>query len=131
MKNSRIIKTLMRMKNNKSQLTLSKRFENFGTNLLKFCNKNILHIEAATRGCLYKQAVRKHFAKFTGEHLCRSLWNFIKKEVFLWILRNFLEHLFTEQLRVAACDFTGGCFWSYMFVRVLNTLLNARKHGFS
>ena len=52
-----------------------------------------------------KEGVLKNFAKFTGNHLCQSLLfrqacNFIKKDsgtgVFLWILRNFLEHLFLQ-----------------------------------
>ena len=30
--------------------------------------------EAATRGVLYKKGVLKNFAKFTGKHLCQSLF---------------------------------------------------------
>ena len=46
MKDSAIIRTLMRTINNKSQVNLTKRFENFGTNLLKYAEslrKQICH----------------------------------------------------------------------------------------
>ena len=54
-----------------------------------------------------KKGVLENFAKFTGKHLYqsqRSTCNFIKKRgsatgVFLWILRNFSEHLFIEDLQ--------------------------------
>ena len=55
-----------------------------------------------------KKVTLKNFAKFTSKHLCQSLFfnkvagwkpaTLLKKDfgigVFLWILRNFLEHLF-------------------------------------
>ena len=48
-----------------------------------------------------KKGILKNFAKFTGKHLCKSLFFnklYSKRDpgtgVFLWILRNFLEHLF-------------------------------------
>ena len=72
-----------------------------------------------------KKGVLRNFAKFTGKHLCQSLF-FLKKDsgtdvflclrpatffkkrdsstcVFLWILQNFLEHLFLQNT-------SGGCF---------------------
>ena len=68
--------------------------------------------------CSMKKAVLRNFAKFTGKHLCQSLFlkkvailrpaTFLKRDpgtgVFLWILRNFLEHLFH---RTPLDD----CFW--------------------
>ena len=62
----------------------------------------LLVSEAATRGVLWKKGVLRNFAKFTGKHLCRSLF-LIKLQasglqlyqkrnsgtvVFLWTLRN-------------------------------------------
>ena len=81
MKDSKIIKTLMTTTNNKSQVTLMKRCENFRTNLLKICNKKILHTEAATTGVLHEKDVLKSLAKSTGKHLCKSLFNFFPKIV--------------------------------------------------
>ena len=61
------------------------------------------------------KVVLRNFTKFTGKHLCQSLFfskvaclcNFIKKDfgtgVFLWILRNYSEHLFYR-------TFLGDCF---------------------
>ena len=63
--------------------------------------------ETAT-GWVLKKVALKNFAKFTRKHLCQSLFfnkvagwkpaTLLKKDfgigVFLWILRNFLEHLF-------------------------------------
>ena len=40
MKDSATIKTLLRTLNNKSQVNLTKLFENVGTDLLKFCKKH-------------------------------------------------------------------------------------------
>ena len=57
-----------------------------------------------------KKGALKNFAKFTGKHMYQSLFfNFIKKRdsgtcVFLWILRNFEEHLFLQNT-------SGGCFY--------------------
>ena len=64
----------------------------------------------------YKKGVLGNFGKFTGKHLCLRLFfykvaglacNFFKKRVsgtcvFLWILRNFQEHLFYRTNPVAA-----------------------------
>ena len=48
------------------------------------------------RRCSLRKSVLRNFAKFTGKHLCQSL--FIKKEtlarVFVIILRNSVEQLF-------------------------------------
>ena len=52
------------------------------------------------RRCSVKNGVLRNFARFTGKHLCQVSF-LIKLQaescgtgVFLWILRNFLEHLF-------------------------------------
>ena len=59
----------------------------------------------------FKIGVLENFANFTGKHLCQSLFSnkvaglrpitlFKKRDsgtsVFLWVLRNFKEHLFLE-----------------------------------
>ena len=53
-----------------------------------------------------KKGALGNFTKFTGKHLCQSLF-FNKKDsgtgVFLWILWNFWEHLFLQNA-------FGGCF---------------------
>ena len=62
------------------------------------------------RRCSVRKGVLRNFAKFTGKHLCQSL--FFNKvagtSVFLWILRNFWEHFF---YRTPADD----CFLSNFF----------------
>ena len=54
-----------------------------------------------------KKGVLRNFAKFTGKHLCQSLF-FNKvaglRPVFMWILRNFLEQLFYRTPLVAASE---------------------------
>ena len=70
----------------------------------KFC---MASPEAVVQRCSEKKLLLKLLAEFTGKHLCWSLFNkvsclqtcnFIKRDsntgVFLWILRNFEEHLF-------------------------------------
>ena len=71
--------------------------------------------EVAT-GVSYKKDVLKYFAKLIGKHLCQSLFfnnvaglrpaTLLNRDsgtgVFLWILRNFYEHLFIENLRATA-----------------------------
>ena len=47
----------------------------------------------------YEISIIKDFAKFTGKHLCRSLWFNKVAGVFLWILRNFKNTFFIKQLR--------------------------------
>ena len=54
-----------------------------------------------------KKGVLRNSAKFTGKHLCQSLFfNKVAGDsdtgVFLWILRNFYEHLLTVYLWTAA-----------------------------
>ena len=39
--------------------------------------------EAATGGVLYRQGVFKNFAKFTGKHLCQSLFYKVAAHLFL------------------------------------------------
>ena len=55
--------------------------------------------EAVTQSCSVKKAVLRNFAKFTVEHLRHS-----GVGVSLWILRNFLEHLFYRTPLVAASE---------------------------
>ena len=65
---------------------------------------------SSLRRCSVRKGVHRNFSKFTGKHLHQSLFfnkvpglrpvTFEKrgsgKGVFLWILRNFYEHLFKE-----------------------------------
>ena len=67
---------------------------------------------SSTRRCSIGKDVLKNFAKFTRKHLCRSLFfnkvaglrpaTLLKRDsgtvVFLWILRNFQEHLLYRTL---------------------------------
>ena len=61
-----------------------------------------LFVRSSYCRCSLKNGVHENFAKFTGKHLCDSLFlnnNFIKKEtlaqrVFLEILQSFQEHIF-------------------------------------
>ena len=68
-----------------------------------------------------KKGVLRNSAKFTGEHLCQSLFfnnvaglrptTLLKKRlwcVFLWILWNFYEHLFLQ-------NNSGGCLCTHLF----------------
>ena len=73
------------------------------TNFLKHCYFRSSHLR-----CSVKKGVLRNFAKFAGKHLWQRFFfnkvagqacNFIKKRApgacaFLWILRNFSEHLF-------------------------------------
>ena len=68
----------------------------------------------------FKKIVFKNFTKLKGNHLCHSLffnkvagWGLHLYEircsgtgVFLWILRNFWKHLFTEHIRATASEFS-------------------------
>ena len=63
---------------------------------------------SSQRWCSVRKGVLRNFAKFTGKHLCQSLFfskvagqpaTLLKKRLwhmcfFLWILRNFYDHLF-------------------------------------
>ena len=73
-----------------------------------------------------RKGFHRNFAKFTGKHLCWSPFlnkvavlkacNFVKKDsgtgVFLWILRNFLEHLFLQNT-------SGGCFCQFYYASMI------------
>ena len=52
-----------------------------------------------------KTGALRNFVKFTGKQLYQSLL-FNGADVFLWILWNFLEHLFLQNI-------SGGCFWNW------------------
>ena len=68
--------------------------------------------------CFMKKGVLGNFTKFTGKHLCQSLffnkvaglqlyWKIDSGTgVLLWILWNFQEHLLTEHIRVTASIFS-------------------------
>ena len=85
----------------------------------------------ATISVLLKKVVLTNFVIFTGEHLCWSLLfnkiagvqacNFVKKDfntgVFLWILRNFPEHIFWKTL-------SNGCFSPFSLRLVSGIHLN-------
>ena len=72
--------------------------------------------EAPNGGVLWKKIVLKNSAKFIGKHLCQSLFlrkvsslrgaTLLKKNsgtgAFMWILRNFLQHLFYDTSPVVA-----------------------------
>ena len=71
---------------------------------LLLCCRNVRISEAVVRKLFCKKGVLKTFTKFAGKHPCQSL--ILKKVaglrpgIFLWILRNFKEHLFfTEHLQ--------------------------------
>ena len=70
----------------------------------------LIEFRWSQRRCSIKRAILKHFAIFMGKHFCWSLFliklqtfrpaTLLKRNsnavAFLWILRNFKEHLFTE-----------------------------------
>ena len=75
-----------------------------------------IFIQNQSPGCSMKKGVLKNFPKFTGKHLCQSLFfnkvaglrpaTLLKRDsgadVFLWILRNFYEHFFYRTRRMTA-----------------------------
>ena len=83
---------------------------------------------SSLRRCSVRKGVLKNFAIFAGEHLCLSLFlinkvaglkaNLLKRrlatllkrnsntDIFLWILRNFQEHLIWKTS-------ANGCFWRW------------------
>ena len=87
--------------------------------LCKTLSKALELSEAVVQGC----SVKKVFLKFTGKHLCQSLFfnevagsglQFYLKRgssagVFLWILRNFEEHLLLQNT-------SGGSFRLFQFL---------------
>ena len=78
-----------------------------------------------------KNGVLRNFAKFTRKHLCQSLFFnkiaglrpaiLLKRDsgtgVFLWVLWNFEEHLFSQNT-------SGGCFWLLHLKRKCASLYN-------
>ena len=57
-----------------------------------------------------RKGVLRNFAKVTGKHLCQSLFSRkIGLAKFLWILQNFLEHLFLQ-------NSSGGCFCNSLII---------------
>ena len=72
-----------------------------------------------------KKCVPRNFAKFTRKHLCQKLY--LKRDsgtgVFLWILRNFYEHLFLQNT-------SGGCFCNKQHLRSIWSLFGekVRQH---
>ena len=58
--------------------------------------KTLLTDRSSRLEVFFKKGVVRYFAKFTGKHLCRRLF------FFLWILRNFWDHLFYRTVLVAS-----------------------------
>ena len=99
---------------------VNKHFETTNVITMRFLLK--LHRSSHWR-CSIEKGVFKNLTKFTGKHLCQSLFliklhtlacNFIKKRdsgtcVFLWILLIFLEHLFYGTP-------PGDCFMSHLYL---------------
>ena len=50
--------------------------------------------KSSQRRCSIEEGVLKNLKKFTGKHLCQSLKRDSGTGILLWILLNFLEHLF-------------------------------------
>ena len=67
---------------------------------------NRLTVFRSTRGVLWKKVVLKNFTKFTGKHLCRSLFlqTFIKNEDYAKLCE-IVNTCFVEHLRTAASVF--------------------------
>ena len=85
------------------------------TNLNKFC----LFDRSSHRRCSIEKGVLKTFAKFTGKHLCQSLF-FIKKETLAKVFscefcKIFKNTFFIEHLRASASDLTQKPFNSYPY----------------
>ena len=70
----------------------------------KLCNRMVSSINRSShQRCSIRKGILRNFAKFTGKRLYQSL--FFGTKVFLWIFRNFLEHLFYRTP-------LGDCFWT-------------------
>ena len=78
----------------------------------------ILFFKSSRPEVFCKKVILKKFAKFTGKHLRAAA--LFKRDpntgVFLWLLRNFLEHLFKQST-------SSGCF--YFFFLILTYLFSA------
>ena len=84
-----------------------------------------------------KKGVLRNFAKFTGKHLCQRFyfnkvvglslqlyWNRDSgKSVFLWILRNFWEHLFLQNT-------SNSCFCSKLMGTWAHAYKTIKNYGF-
>ena len=83
-------------------------FENYSHSSTRYHpNKGHILNRSSRQRCSVKEGVLRNFAKFTGKHLCQSLFfnkdaglrpaTLLKRDsgarVFLWVLRNFYEHL--------------------------------------
>ena len=78
--------------------------EHFSFQNSKLCNRMVSSINRSShQRCSIRKGILRNFAKFTGKHLYQSL--FFGTKVFLWIFRNFLEHLFYRTR-------LGDCFWT-------------------
>ena len=91
----------------------------------KYCFANIVQTNkskiykiklyrSSHRRCSVRKGVLGNSAKFTRKHLCQS-----GTGVFLWILRNFWEHLFAEHLWATASDFIKRKSWVDGFLNIL------------
>ena len=78
--------------------------EHFSFQNLKLCNRMVSSINRSShQRCSIRKGILWNFAKFTRKQLYQSL--FFGTKVFLWIFRNFLEHLFYRTT-------LGDCFWT-------------------
>ena len=107
---SSILKILMVLKNNYTKKIL----DLFA--IFKAIRAFVPITRSSHQKCSIVIVVLKNFTKFTGKQLCQSLFFnnvadlrpaiLLKGDcgtgVFLWVLWNFLEHLFTEHLRATA-----------------------------
>ena len=94
-----------------------------------FMTVSVTTFRSSHRRCSVRNCVLRNFVKFTGKHLRQGLsfnkvagltqtCNFIKKDsgtgIFLWILRNFKQHLFYRtspgDCLTAHCQ-NWSCFW--------------------
>ena len=100
------------------------------------------NIRSSHRRCSIKKAGLENFAICTGKHLSRSFFltklqtcNFIKKRLqhrlFLWILRNFQEHLIwetsTNGSRIFFCSEVCLRRWNFLRWHVLKYCFYVRK----
>ena len=93
-----------------SQDKLCMGFQNFLEQLLfRFKDrKRTIRTIPNSEAVICKNSVLRNFAKFTGKRLCQSLffnkvYNKSGIGVFMWILRNFKEHRFLQNI-------SSGCF---------------------
>ena len=68
------------------------------------CTLDVVVIKSSRPEVFCEKDVLRNFAKFIGKHLCQSLFIDSGTGVFVWVLRNFQEHLLFQNT-------PSGCFW--------------------